>query len=249
MGEQRLAGRVAMVTGAGRGIGRETALALAREGAHVAVLDVLAEEAQATAADVRSLGVAAEVYAADVTNSEAIAEVVKRIVERFGRLDILVNNAGITRDNLLLRMTDEEWDKVLAVNLRGAFVCTRAVIRQMLRQKGGRIINIASIVGLIGNAGQANYSASKAGLIGLTKSVAKELGSRHITVNAIAPGFIRTAMTEKLSEEARAAMLRNVPLGEYGEPQDVARAVVFLASDDARYITGHVLNVDGGLAM
>ena len=249
MADKKLAGKVAVVTGGGRGIGRETVLALAREGANIVILDVLENEARATAEDARKLGVEAEAYMADVTNSEGIAEVMKTIVERFGRLNILVNNAGITKDNLLLRMTDEEWDRVLTINLRGTFVCTRAVTRQMLRQKSGRIINIASIVGQIGNPGQANYSASKAGMIGFTKTVAKELGSRQITVNAIAPGFIRTAMTEKLSPEAREAMLRNVPLGQYGEAEDVARAILFLAGDDARYITGHVLNVDGGLAM
>lgn len=249
MAERRLKGKVAVVTGGGRGIGYQIALALAGEGADIAILDVLEEEAKRAAESVRALGVEAESWPADVTDSGVINDVVKQVIERFGSLDILVNNAGITRDGLLLRMKDEAWDLVLSINLRGAFVCSRAVARQMLRQKSGRIINIASIVGQIGNAGQANYSASKGGLIALTKTVARELGSRGITANAIAPGFIQTEMTDKLTDEAREAMLKNVPLQRYGEATEVAKAVVFLAGDDAAYITGHVLNVDGGLAM
>ncbi len=249
MAEDKLKGKVAVVTGGGRGIGYEIALALAGEGAHVAILDVLQEEAEAAVAAVRALGVEAESWVVDVTNSDIVGDAIKQVIERFGSLDILVNNAGITRDGLLMRMKDEAWDLVLGINLRGAFICTRAVTRQMLRQKSGRIINIASIVGQIGNAGQANYSASKGGLIALTKTVAKELGSRGITANAIAPGFIQTEMTDKLTDEARDAMLKNVPLQRYGGPAEVAKAVVFLAGDDAAYITGHVLNVDGGLAM
>jgi len=247
--KRKLEGKVAVVTGGGRGIGCQIALALAGEGADIAILDVLEEEAKRAAESVRALGVEAGSWLADVTDSDVINDVMKQVIERFGSLDILVNNAGITRDGLLLRMKDEAWDLVLCINLRGAFVCTRAVARQMLRQKSGRIINIASIVGQIGNAGQANYSASKGGLIALTKTVARELGSRGITVNAIAPGFIQTEMTDKLTDEAREGMLKNVPLRRYGEADEVAKAVVFLAGDDAAYITGHVLNVDGGLAM
>jgi len=241
-----LTGRTAFVTGSTRGIGLAVAQALHRAGARVAIVGRSESRAQVVAVELgeRAVGVACDVAdAAQVEAAIAAAEAA------LGPIDILVNNAGLTRDNLMLRLSEEDWDVVLDANLKGAFFTTRAVIKGMMKRRSGRIINISSVVGLTGNKGQANYAASKAGLIGLTKSVAKELGSRHITVNAIAPGFIRTAMTEKLTDEQRAAMLRNVPLGAYGEAADVAAAVVFLAGDAARYVTGHVLNVDGGLAM
>ncbi|MHA1571045.1 MAG: 3-oxoacyl-[acyl-carrier-protein] reductase [Alphaproteobacteria bacterium] len=243
-----LKGKTALITGSARGIGKVTALTLARAGAAIALVDVMGE-VTAAAEEVRSTGVQAAGYTADVTNTEQITELVKQVVQTFGSVDILVNNAGITRDGLILRMSDADWDSVLAVNLRGAFVCARAVARIMLKQKSGRIINIASVVGVMGNAGQANYAASKAGLIGLTKTLARELGSRGITVNAIAPGYIETAMTAKLSDEAREALLKQIPLTRLGQVQDVAQAVLFLSSEQAAYITGHVLHVDGGMAM
>ncbi len=247
--EQPLKGKTAVITGGARGIGKVTALALAGAGADCALLDVLEDDLKSAAAEVSECGVRAEGYAADVTDGEQITAVMKQINETFGSVDILVNNAGITRDNLLLRMTDDEWDKVLAINLRGAFVCTRAAARYMVKQKAGRIINIASVVGVIGNAGQCNYSASKAGLIGLTKSAARELGPRNITVNAIAPGYIQTAMTDKLPDKAREALMGMIPLKRLGEPRDVARAVLFLAGEGGGYLTGHVLQVDGGMGM
>lgn len=243
-----LKGKTAVITGAARGIGRVTAEMLADAGANCALIDVM-DEVKTTASEIAALGVKAEGYVADVTNSEAINALVKEIQGAFGSINILVNNAGITRDNLLLRMTDEEWDKVLAINLRGPFVCTRAIARVMLKQQSGRIINIASVVGVIGNAGQCNYSASKAGLIGFTKSAARELASRNITVNAIAPGYVKTAMTDKLPDKAKEAIMSMVPLRRLSEPKDIAGAVFFLASEEAGYITGHVLHVDGGMGM
>jgi 3-oxoacyl-[acyl-carrier protein] reductase len=243
-----LKGKTAVVTGAARGIGRVTAEMLADAGAHCALIDVM-DEVKSTAAEIAATGVKAEGYVADVTDSESINALVKEIHAAFGSIDILVNNAGITRDNLLLRMTDDEWDKVLAINLRGAFICTRAVARIMLKQQSGRIVNIASVVGVIGNAGQCNYSASKAGLIGFTKSAARELASRNITVNAVAPGYVQTAMTDKLPEKAKEAIMSMVPLRRLSMPKDIAGAVLFLAGEDAGYITGHVLHVDGGMGM
>ena len=243
-----LKGKTAVITGGARGIGKATALAMANAGAGCALIDVM-DEVAATAQEVAAVGVEAKGYTADVTSSDQVKNVIDRIVKDFGAIDILVNNAGITRDNLLLRMSDDQWDQVLAINLRGSFVCLRAVARPMMRQRSGRVINIASVVGVFGNAGQCNYSASKAGLIGLTKSAARELASRGITVNAIAPGYVQTAMTDALSEETREALLKNIPLSCLGAPEDIANAIVFLASDDARYITGHVLHVDGGMAM
>jgi len=243
-----LAGKTAVVTGAARGIGKVTALALAEAGASCALIDVM-DEVQAAAAEVAGMGVKAEGYVADVTNAEQITALMKEINASFGSVDVLVNNAGITRDNLLLRMTDEEWDKVLAINLRGAFVCLRAAARYMVRQKSGKVINIASVVGVIGNPGQCNYSASKAGVIGLTKSAARELAGRNINVNAIAPGYVKTAMTDKLSDKAREAILGMIPLQRLSEPRDIANAVRFLAGGASDYITGHVLHVDGGMAM
>ena len=243
-----LKGKTAVVTGAARGIGKATALTLADAGAQCALLDVM-DEVKAAASEVAAASGRAEGYVVDVTDAEQINQVMKEIQSAFGSLDILVNNAGITRDNLLLRMTDEEWDRVLAINLRGAFVCTRAAARYMLKQRSGRIVNIASVVGVIGNAGQCNYAASKAGLIGLTKSAAREFASRNINVNAVAPGYVRTAMTEALPDKAKEAALTAIPLSRLSEPQDIANAVLFLASEESSYITGHVLHVDGGMAM
>ena len=240
--------RTAVITGGARGIGKCAAIALADAGANCALIDVMDEVRQA-ASEIASKGVKSEGYTADVTDSQQIKDTMKQIVDQFGSLDILVNNAGVTRDNLLLRMSDEDWDRVLAINLRGAFVCSRAAARTMIRQRRGAIVNIASVVGVIGNAGQCNYSASKAGLIGLTKSSARELAGRGVTVNAVAPGYIQTAMTDKLADEQREAVLRTIPLQSLGTPEDIASAIVFLASDEARYITGHVLHVDGGMAM
>ncbi len=242
-------GKVAVVTGGARGIGRAIAAELGSAGASLALVDVLKEAAEATAAEFRAAGRTAEAFAANVASCADAERMVGEVLARFGRIDILVNNAGITRDNLILRMKEEEWDAVLAVNLKGTFNCLKAVSRPMVKAHGGRIVNIASVVGLMGNAGQANYSASKAGVIGLTKSAAKELASRGVTVNAVAPGYILTEMTEKLNEAAREAFLKVIPLGRAGTPEDVARAVRFLCSDAAAYITGQVLQVDGGMLM
>ena len=244
-----LKGQVALVTGSGRGIGRAIALTLAEHGANVVVNDVVEESAEQVATEIEAIGVAAMPVIADITSEDEVKAMVAAIMDRFGQIDILVNNAGITQDNLLLRMSEEQWDAVLAVNLKGAFLCTKAVARPMVKARRGRIINIASVVGLTGNVGQANYSSSKAGLIALTKSAAQELGSRGITCNAVAPGFIETEMTTRLSEEAREQMLGRVPLGRAGQPEDVADAMVFLAGAEASYITGQVITVDGGMVM
>ena len=245
----QLANQVAIVTGGARGIGREIALALARAGADLALFDVNSQQLESTVAEVRQLGRRAEGLVVDVTDGKQVDDGVAKVLDKLGRIDILINNAGITKDGLLIRMDDAQWDRVLNINLRGTFLCTRAVAKHMLRQRRGRIVSIASIVGLIGNPGQANYAASKAGVIGLTKSVAKELASRGVTCNAIAPGFIKTEMTDALPEQARARLMEAIPMGTLGEPQDVAQAALFLVSEAARYITGHVLVVDGGLAM
>ncbi|MBI3953169.1 MAG: 3-oxoacyl-[acyl-carrier-protein] reductase [Chloroflexi bacterium] len=244
-----LAGKVALVTGSGRGIGRAVALRLAQDGAALAISDVDAAGGQAVVQELQGQGRQAQFYPADVAAADQVNQLVDRIMADLGGLHVLVNNAGITRDALLLRMSDEDWDRVLTVNLKGAFLCTRAALRPMLRQRWGRIINIASVVGLVGNAGQANYAASKAGLVGLSKATAKEAASRGVTVNAIAPGFIDTAMTKGLKEELKQEILKQIPLGRLGQPEDIAAAVAFLASEEARYITGHVLCVDGGLTM
>ena len=244
-----LAGQVAVVTGGARGIGREIALVLAKDGADVALFDVNPQQLEQTAGELRALGRRAEAMSVDVTDGKQVDDGVAKVLDKLGRIDILINNAGVTKDGLLVRMDDAQWDRVLAVNLKGTFLCTRAAAKHMLKQRRGRIVSIASVVGIFGNPGQANYAASKAGIIGLTKSVAKELASRGVTCNAVAPGFIKTEMTEALPEQAKARLLEAIPLGTLGEPRDVAEAVRFLVSDAARYITGHVLVVDGGLAM
>jgi len=241
--------KITLVTGGGRGIGREVSLCFAREGSDIALLDVLPEAMVETAADIKKLGRKVETFSADVTSLSQIEDTVNKILDKFTRIDILVNNAGITRDNLLMRMSSEEWETVLKVNLTGSFNCTKAVLRPMIKAKQGRIINIASIIGLMGNAGQGNYAASKAGMIGLTKSCAKEVASRGITVNAIAPGFIKTAMTDKLTDDLKAKMLELIPLKALGEAEDVANVALFLSSELARYITGQVVQVDGGMLM
>jgi len=245
-----LTGKAVLVTGASRGIGREIALELARQGANVAV-NFAGSEAKANEVvdEIKALGRDAIAVKCNVSNAEEVTEMVKGTIDRFGKLDILVNNAGITKDNLLMRMKEEEWDDVININLKGVFLCTKAVTRQMMKQRVGRIINIASIVGVSGNPGQANYVAAKAGVIGLTKTTAKELASRNITVNAIAPGFITTDMTDKLPEEVRAEMLKQIPLARLGEPKDIAKITAFLASDDSSYITGQTFHVDGGMVM
>jgi len=244
--------KVAIVTGSSRGIGREIALKFAKNGAKVVVnypVDGEAENAEAVAEEIEDLGTEALVVKADVTDTKEVKGLIKETRKEFDKIDILVNNAGITRDKLLMRMREEDWDSVLDVNLKGAFNTTKAVSRVMMKQREGTIINIASVVGLMGNAGQANYAASKAGLIGFTKSVAREMAARNITVNAVAPGFIETAMTDELSDKVIAEMTDNIPLDDLGQPEDVANAVLFLASDTANYITGEVIRVDGGMAM
>jgi 3-oxoacyl-[acyl-carrier protein] reductase len=244
-----LSGQVALVTGAARGLGRSIAQSLAASGAKIACIDVSAEGLADTVAAIRAGGGSAEPFACDVTQSERVGEVVEEVVKLWGKLDILVNNAGITRDNVIVRMKDDQWDAVININLRGTFLFTRAAARPMMKARGGRIINVASVSGLMGNPGQANYSASKAGVIGLTRTVARELAGRNITVNAVAPGFIATDMTAKLGEEVRQEVLKQIPLGRMGDPQDVADAVLFLASSAASFITGHVLTIDGGLTV
>lgn len=244
-----LSNRVAIVTGSGQGIGREIALLLAERGASVVISDVNDATAKAVAAEIESKNVKSIAVTANVTVSAEVNKLVEQALSSFGHIDILVNNAGITKDNLLMRMSEADWDLVLNINLKGAFLCTQAVIRHMMKQRWGRIVNIASVVGVIGNAGQANYSASKAGLIGLTKSTAREVASRGITVNAVAPGFIDTGMTQKLTENVKQEFLKQIPVGYFGLPKDVANAVAFLASEEAHYMTGQVLNVNGGLAM
>ena len=243
-----LTGKTALVTGASRGIGRAIALRLAEDGANVAVIYAgSADKAKAVVNEITALGVNAKAYRCNVADSAAVNETVKAVTNDLGKIDILVNNAGITRDGLMLRMKDEDFDAVLDTNLKGAFNMIRACYSGFIRKKSGRIINISSVSGIMGNAGQANYSASKAGVIGLTKSVARELASRGITCNAVAPGFIQTDMTENLGDNN--PLLNSIPLGRMGKPEDIAAAVAFLASDSAAYITGEVLKVDGGLAI
>ena len=246
----RFEDKTAIVTGAGRGIGHAIALRLANEGARVAAVSRTEANARRTADEINATNTdVAKAYAVDVSDHVAVQKVGAQILEDFGRVDILVNNAGVTRDGLAMRMSIEDWDTVINTNLRGAFNFTQAIIRAMIKQRSGRIINIASVIGLIGNAGQTNYAASKAGLIGFTKSLARELASRNITVNAVAPGFIATDMTEALSEELQKNITSKIPLIRMGQPNDVANAVAFLASAEANYITGQVLAVDGGMVM
>ncbi|MDD5634334.1 MAG: 3-oxoacyl-[acyl-carrier-protein] reductase [Candidatus Omnitrophica bacterium] len=246
----RLENKVSMITGAARGIGREIAMLFASEGSNLAICDVNEEALAATKGEIeKTTGRKVVAAKIDVTREEDVQNFVKKVLDNFSSLDILVNNAGITRDNLVMRMSEQEWDAVLDVNLKGAFNCIKAVSRPMMKNRSGKIINMASIIGIMGNMGQANYSASKGGLIALTKSVAKELGSRNINVNAIAPGFIQTDMTDKLQGEIKETLLKLIPLGKMGEAKDVARLALFLASSDSSYITGQVLQVDGGMVM
>ncbi|MFC1963924.1 3-oxoacyl-[acyl-carrier-protein] reductase [Chloroflexota bacterium] len=243
-----LSGKVAIVTGSGRGIGKAIALKLAGQGASVAVNDIGdTENLESVAAEIKALNRESLAITADVSSPEDAARMIDTTTEKLGRVDILVNNAGITRDQLLMRMSEEDWDNVLKVNLRSVFLCSRAVLRQMLKQRWGRIVSMASIVGITGNAGQTNYAASKAGIIGFTRSLAKEVASRGITVNAIAPGFIETPMTGKLPEAQREELKKRIPAGYFGTPEDVAETVAFLASEGARYLTGQVLVLDGGM--
>lgn len=244
-----LAGQVALVTGAGRGIGRAIALKFAAAGADVVCVSRTQENSEKVAAEARALGRRAWALAVDVADAAAVAAAAETALKEAGKVDILVNNAGVTRDGLLMRMSEADWDTVLNTNLKGAFNFTKALTRAFLKQRSGRIINVASVIGLIGNAGQANYAASKAGLIGFTKSVAKELASRGITANVLAPGFIATDMTAVLKDDMKAEILKQIPLGSLGEPEDIANAALFLASAEARYITGQVLAVDGGMVM
>ncbi|MBN1394530.1 MAG: 3-oxoacyl-[acyl-carrier-protein] reductase [Pirellulales bacterium] len=244
-----LGGQTAIVTGAARGLGRCIAQSLAAAGAQVACVDVNAESLTDTVAAISGVGGTAVSMACDVTDAGGVAETVADVLKRWGKLDILVNNAGITRDNVIVRMKDEQWDAVININLRGTFLFTRAAAKPMMKARRGRIINVASVSGLMGNPGQANYSASKAGVIGLTRTVARELAGRNVTVNAVAPGFIATDMTTALGEEILEQVRKEIPLGRLGDPQDVADAVLFLASEAASFITGHVLAIDGGLTV
>ncbi|MBF0308564.1 MAG: 3-oxoacyl-[acyl-carrier-protein] reductase [Magnetococcales bacterium] len=244
-----MSGRVAMVTGSTSGIGRVIALELARLGAVPVVVSIEGAKIPETLEELRAVAPAAEGFEADVSSQASVEAAMDQTLAKFGRLDILVNNAGITRDNLVMRMKDAEWDQVLAINLTSVFYMTRLALKPMLKARYGRIVNIASVVGLTGNPGQANYSASKAGVMGLTKSTAREVASRGITANCVAPGFIATAMTHRLNPKAQEAILSQIPMGEMGSPQDVANAVAFLASEEARYITGETLNVNGGMYM
>jgi 3-oxoacyl-[acyl-carrier protein] reductase len=245
----RFKDKVAFITGGGRGIGRSIAMLFAQEGADIAIGDVNMVDAQKTCQDIEVIGRKSLALELDVTDYQKVEAGVNKILDKFTKVDILVNNAGITKDNLMLRMSDADWDAVIKVNLKGTFNCTKAVSRVMMKQRSGKIINIASIIGIIGNAGQANYSASKAGIIALTKTTAKEFASRNININAVAPGFIQTDMTAKLSEEVKQKMLAMIPLNKLGSPADVANACLFLASEDAAYITGQTIVVDGGMVM
>jgi 3-oxoacyl-[acyl-carrier protein] reductase len=245
----QLVNQVAIVTGAGRGIGRAIALKFAAEGANIACVSRTAQNSEKVAQEIRALGRQAWALTVDVSDASAVAAAGEKILAEAGRVDILVNNAGVTRDGLLMRMSEQDWDVVLDTNLKGAFLFTKALTRAFLKQRSGRIINVASVIGLIGNAGQVNYAASKAALIGFTKSVARELASRGITANALAPGFIETDMTAGLDDQLRAELLKKIPLNSLGQPEDVAEAALFLASPAARYITGQVLTVDGGMVM
>lgn len=250
MSQKRLENKVAIITGGAQGIGKSIAVKLASEGANVVLVDVNLDVANQTAKEIETqFSVSTLVFKADVSNYKEVEEFVNAVIEKFNKIDILVNNAGITKDNLILRMTEEEWDKVLDINLKGAFNCIKAVSKFMMKQRSGRIINIASVVGLMGNAGQANYSASKGGLIALTKTVAKEFASRGVLVNAVAPGFIKTRMTDALTEEQKKKLTDFIPVNRLGEPEDVANAVWFLSIEESSYITGQVISVNGGMYM
>jgi 3-oxoacyl-[acyl-carrier protein] reductase len=244
-----LEGKVALITGGARGIGRAIALRLARDGVRIAIGDLLREEGLNTQKEVEEAGSEAMFATLDVTDEASVKDAVAQVESRWGRIDILANNAGITRDRLLLRLAEQDWDAVLDVNLKGAYLCSRAVLPLMLRQRWGRIVGTASVVGLAGNPGQTNYAASKAGLIGFTKALAREVATRNITVNAVAPGYIETQMVQTLSEKVQEAILGQIPMGRFGTPEDVAGVVAFLCSEEASYITGHVINVDGGMVM
>ncbi|HSY74457.1 MAG TPA: 3-oxoacyl-[acyl-carrier-protein] reductase [Dongiaceae bacterium] len=245
----QLENQIAVVTGAGRGIGRAIALKFAAEGAGVVCVSRTQENSEKVANEIGALGKKAWAFALDVADSAAVSATVEKILADYGKVDILVNNAGVTRDGLLMRMSDADWDTVLNTNLKGAFFFTKAFSRSFAKQRSGRIINISSVIGLIGNAGQSNYAASKAGLIGFTQSIARELAGRGVTVNAIAPGFIETDMTSELNEELKANILKQIPLGKFGAAEDIANAALFLASPSASYVTGQVLTVDGGMVM
>ncbi|HXX35347.1 MAG TPA: 3-oxoacyl-[acyl-carrier-protein] reductase [Thermodesulfobacteriota bacterium] len=245
----KLAGKVALVTGAAQGIGRAIALLLAQNGADIVVSDINLEKAEETVKEIRAIGPKAMAVKVDVSNLSDVERMVEDIIEKLAKIDILVNNAGITRDKLILRMTEEDWDAVLGVNLKGTFNCTKTVIRHMAKQRSGKIVNIASVVGEMGNAGQANYSASKAGVIGLTKTIAREYAQRGINVNAIAPGYIETPMTDALPEKAKDELKKLIPMERLGKPEDVAEAVLFLVCEESSYMTGQVLNVNGGIYM
>lgn len=242
-------GKIALVTGAARGIGQAIALKLAGEGADLALCDLKAEWLEETAGKVKELGRRVECYSVDVSNGYAVNETVKAVEKDFGQIDVLVNNAGITKDGLLMRMSEDDWDAVLNVNLKGVFLFTKAAMRGMMKKRTGSIVNIASIIGLIGNAGQANYAASKGGVISFSKTVARELASRNVRCNAVAPGFIRTAMTDALPEDVQEKMLANIPLSKFGTPEDVANVVAFLAGDASSYVTGQVISTCGGMVM
>lgn len=245
----QLTNHIAVVTGAGRGIGRAIALTFASAGADIVCVSRTQENSDKVAAEIRALGRNAWAHSVDVSDSAAVATAAEKILGECGKVDVLVNNAGVTKDGLLMRMSEADWDTVLNTNLKGAFLFTKAFTRQFAKQRSGRIINVASVIGLIGNAGQANYAASKAGLIGFTQSVARELAGRGVTCNALAPGFIETDMTSVLNAELRAELLKRIPLGSFGQADDIANAALFLASPGARYITGQVLTVDGGMVM
>lgn len=245
-----LEGKIALVTGAAKGIGRAIALALAADGATVIVnYNGSAQKAEAVVDEIKALGRDSEAYQCNVANTADVDAMIKDVIKRYGRLDILVNNAGITRDNLIMKMSEEDFDVVIDANLKGCFNTIKAVSRQMLKQRAGRIINITSVSGILGNAGQANYAASKAGIIGLTKTMARELASRGITVNAIAPGFVDTEMTQVLSDEVKEAATKQIPLGRFGKPEDIANMAAYLASEKAAYMTGQIISVDGGMAI